>query len=147
MNEQKITLLEACRQRGLRMTRQREVIVRLLDSAEAHLDARDLLELARQAVPDIDKTTIYRTIRRLHSLGLIDELDLMHRLDHGGHFYEPLPGKMHLHIVCLGCGKVSEMQPESWALVEKEVEEAEQMQIERARVEIGGYCSGCRAEG
>ncbi len=136
-------LREECKNKGLRLTRQRAVIIDLLDSAEGHLDARELLEAARLQIPDIDKTTVYRTIRKLRLLGLIDELDLLH-FQHEGHFYEPLRGKMHLHAVCLGCGLVLEPQPESWQTVEHEVEESTGFSITMARVEMGGYCPRCR---
>jgi len=136
------SLKQACREKGIRMTRQREAIIDLLDSAENHLDAKKLLEEAKRRVPEIDKTTIYRTIRRLRKLGLIDELDLLH-FRHEGHFYEPLPDKMHLHIVCLGCGKVVEMRPKAWSEVEREIESSCDISIQIARCEVGGYCSRC----
>ncbi|BCW99458.1 MAG: transcriptional repressor [Armatimonadota bacterium] len=138
------SLSEACREKGLRMTRQRQVIVDLLENSREHLDAPTLLREARRRVPAIDKTTVYRTIKRLRKLGLIDELDLLHMGEHDGHFYEPLPEKMHLHIVCMQCGKVEDMQPETWAEMEREVETKRGYSIEMARVEIGGYCPACR---
>ncbi len=138
------SLAEACREKGLRMTRQRQVIVDLLENSREHLDAPTLLREARCRVPAIDKTTVYRTIKRLRKLGLIDELDLLHMGEHDGHFYEPLPEKMHLHIVCMQCGKVEDMQPETWAEMEREVETKRGYSIEMARVEIGGYCPECR---
>ncbi len=138
------SLSEACREKGLRMTRQRQVIVDLLENSREHLDAPTLLREARRRVPAIDKTTVYRTIKRLRRLGLIDELDLLHMGEHDGHFYEPLPEKMHLHIVCMRCGKVEDMQPETWASVEQEVQSRKGYTIEMARVEIGGYCPECR---
>lgn len=144
---EKQTLREACRARGVRMTRQREVIVELLDTSQEHLDARTLLEEARRRLPGIDKTTVYRTIRRLRKLGLIDELDLLHMGEHEGHFYETLPEKMHLHIVCMACGKVMEVMPPSWAAVEAEVEKESQFTIEMTRVEMGGWCRECRQAG
>ncbi len=139
-------LSEACREKGLRMTRQRAAIVDLLENASGHLDARTLLEEARARVPDIDKTTVYRTIRRLRKLGLIDELDLLHIGEHDGHFYEILPEKMHLHVVCVQCGVVEEPRPDSWRAVEREVEAATGFSIEMARVEMGGLCPACRAK-
>lgn len=125
------------------MTRQRSAVIDILDSSSEHLDARGLLDEARRRIPDIDRTTVYRTIRKLQDLGLIDELDLLH-YKHEGHFYEPLPDKMHLHIVCTGCGKVVEMRPEAWARVEREVEAGSGFSIETARVEMGGLCADCR---
>ncbi|MCC6485734.1 MAG: transcriptional repressor [Armatimonadetes bacterium] len=125
------------------MTRQRVAIVDLLDNAADHLDAKKLLEQAKRRVPDIDKTTVYRTIRRLRQLGLIDELDLLH-FRHDGHFYELAPDKMHLHIVCTGCGQVREASPQAWADVEREIQAQTGYTIEMARCEVGGYCPECQ---
>lgn len=138
-------LRAACREKGFRMTRQRDAIIGILDSATDHVDARRLLQEARIKVPDIDKTTVYRTIRRLRALGLLDELDLLH-YEHEGHYYEPLPDKMHLHIVCTSCGKVLEMRPQAWANVEREVEAGSGFSINTARVEMGGLCAECRRQ-
>ncbi len=136
-------LKEACREKGVRMTRQRTAIIDLLDSAKDHMDAKKLLEEARLRVPEIDKTTIYRTIRRLRKLGLIDELDLLH-FRHEGHYYEPAPDKMHLHIVCTGCGKVLELRPQSWSQVEREIQSESGYTIQVARCEVGGSCPECQ---
>lgn len=144
-NKKYSSLMEACQALGLRLTRQRRTIIDLLDSSEGHMDARRLLEEAKRRVPDIDKTTVYRTIRKLQKLGLIDELDLLH-FQHEGHYYETLPDKMHLHIVCLGCGKVMEMRPKALSVLESEVEVENDFKVELARIEIGGRCSTCRGK-
>ena len=76
--------------RGLRMTRQRRTILRVVETARQHLDASQILRRARKVDPAIDRVTVYRTLNLLKRHGLIDELDLMH-MEGEKHFYERRP--------------------------------------------------------
>src|SRR5215813_11333750 len=82
--------------RGLRMTHQRRTILSVVETAEKHLDASEILKRARKADPSIDRVTVYRTLGLLKRHGLIDELDLMH-LQGEKHFYERRPQRDHIH--------------------------------------------------
>ena len=75
------------KQRGLRLTRQRQILLELIDQTGAHLDAERLFQLAKERDPKINRVTVYRTLKMLKTGGLVDELDLMH---YGGdqHYYE-----------------------------------------------------------
>src|SRR5208282_5880957 len=64
--------------RGRRLTRQRRVIVRVMDTAQRHLDIDEIYERARKLDHHIHRVTVYRTVDLLKRLGLIDELDLLH---------------------------------------------------------------------
>ncbi|MBI3406508.1 MAG: transcriptional repressor, partial [Acidobacteria bacterium] len=64
--------------RGIRLTRQRRVIVQVVDGAQRHLDADEILERAKKLDPGVHRVTVYRTLDLLKRLGLIDELDLLH---------------------------------------------------------------------
>lgn len=93
--------------RGVRMTRQRRVILAVIENTPGHLDAASILRFARQNHPEIDRVTVYRTLGLLKRHGLIDELDLLH-LGGVGHYYEQRPLRQHLHLACLRCGRVVE---------------------------------------
>ena len=47
---------------GVRLTRQRRVLIETLQGAEEHVDAAALLELARKRDPQINRATVYRTL-------------------------------------------------------------------------------------
>ena len=95
--------------RGLRMTRQRRTILRIVETAKQHLDASQILRRARKIDAQIDRVTVYRTLKLLKRHGLVDELDLMH-LEGEKHFYERKPQRDHLHMACLRCGKILEFE-------------------------------------
>src|SRR5207245_6236381 len=86
--------------RGLRMTRQRRTILSVVETAQQHLDASQLLRRARKIDPGIDRVTVYRTLKLLKRHGLIDEMDLMH-LQGGNHCYARRLQSERLHIVKL----------------------------------------------
>ena len=65
-------------QRGLRMTKQRRVILQVMDTAEQHLDVDQILARAQKIDSGVHLVTVYRTIDLLKKQGLIDELDLLH---------------------------------------------------------------------
>ena len=71
-------LVKALAEKGIRLTRQRRVILSVMDSAEQHLDVDQILERAQRIDSDVHLVTVYRTIELLKKHGLIDELDLLH---------------------------------------------------------------------
>jgi len=132
--------------RGVRMTRQRRTILGVIDTAKQHLDASQILRRVRRLDPEIDRVTVYRTLKLLKRHGLVDELDLLH-LRGDGHYYERRPQRDHLHMACLRCGKIMEFESNLFDRLKGQVQRECQFHIVITRVEIGGYCSDCRAAG
>lgn len=135
---------QSLRQRGVRLTRQREILLNLIDKSGKHLDAESLYMLAKEQDPKLNRVTVYRTLKLLKNGGLVDELDLMH---YGGdqHYYETKMKQEHAHVICLRCGKVEEFFGEPLQKLRRQVEAHFGFQILLARTEIGGYCSHCQA--
>lgn len=131
------------KERGIRLTRQRQILLDLIDKSGKHLDAESLYQLARAEDPKINRVTVYRTLKMLKQGGLVDELDLMH---HGGdqHYYETRMKQEHAHVICLRCGKVEEFFGEPLQRLRRQIEDHFGFQILLARTEIGGYCSHCQ---
>ena len=131
------------RQRGVRLTRQRQILLELIDKTGEHLDAERLYRLAKERDPKINRVTVYRTLKMLKTGGLVDELDLMH---HGGdqHYYETRLKQEHAHAICLRCGKVEEFFGEPLQRLRKQVETHLGFQVLLARTEVGGYCAHCQ---
>jgi Fur family ferric uptake transcriptional regulator len=129
--------------RGVRVTRQRRVIVRVMDTAQRHLDADEILKRAKRLDPNVHRVTVYRTIDLLKNLGLIDELDLLH-LRGDRHYYESHAARDHIHVACLRCGKVREFESLLYEKLKRQIEHDLKLKITVTRTEIGGYCDECR---
>jgi Fur family ferric uptake transcriptional regulator len=129
--------------RGIRLTRQRRIILEIIETASQHLDAAQILRKAAKVDPEINRVTVYRTLALLKRQGLVDELDLMH-FKGDGHFYERRPQRDHMHMTCLRCGSVQEFESDLFDRVKGQVERDCRFHIMIARFEIGGYCVKCR---
>ena len=135
---------DSLKQQGVRLTRQRQILLSLIDDSGKHLDAETLFRLAKEKDPKLNRVTVYRTLKMLKESGLVDELDLMH---YGGdqHYYETRLKQEHAHVICLRCGKVEEFFGEPLQKIRRQVEQNLGFQILLTRTEIGGYCAHCQA--
>jgi len=137
-------LQDALRKRGIRLTRQRRVILEVMDSAEQHLDVDQILERAQKIDPEVHLVTVYRTIDLLKRQGLIDELDLLH-LRGDRHYYETHSPRDHIHVACLRCGKVREFESRLYEQLKEQISRDCHIQVTVSRTEVGGICTDCLA--
>jgi Fur family ferric uptake transcriptional regulator len=135
---------DSLKERGVRLTRQRQILLDLIDKSGQHLDAENLYLMAREKDPKLNRVTVYRTLKMLKAGGLVDELDLMH-IGGDQHFYETRLKQEHAHIICLRCGKVEEFFGEPLQRLRKQIEQHFGFEVLLARTEVGGYCSHCQA--
>jgi Fur family transcriptional regulator, ferric uptake regulator len=135
-------LQQAVRRLGIRLTRQRRVILQVMDDAEQHLDVDQILERAQKTDPDVHLVTVYRTIDLLKKHGLIDELDLLH-LRGDRHYYETHGPRDHIHVACLRCGKVREFESRLYEQLKEQIARDFGMKVTVSRTEVGGYCAEC----
>jgi Fur family ferric uptake transcriptional regulator len=135
---------DSLRGRGVRLTRQRLLLLELIDNSGLHLDAESLYQMAKERDAKLNRVTVYRTLKMLKESGLVDELDLAH-FDGEKHYYETRLKQEHAHVICLRCGRVEEFFGEPLQAVRGQVQSQLGFEIVFARTEIGGYCSHCQA--
>ena len=139
-------LTKALSERGIRLTRQRRVILQVMDNAEQHLDVDQIFARAKDLDSGVHLVTVYRTIELLKKQGLIDELDLLH-LRGDRHYYETHGPRDHIHVACLKCGKVREFESRLYEQLKSQIEKDFGMKVTISRTEVGGYCAECLANG
>ena len=139
-------LQQAAGARGIRMTRQRRVILQVMDDAEQHLDVDQIFARAKEIDAGVHLVTVYRTIELLKKERLIDELDLLH-LRGDRHYYETHGPRDHIHVACLKCGKVREFESRLYEQLKSQIEKDFGMKVTISRTEVGGYCAECLASG
>ena len=61
----------ALKQRGLRMTPQRQLILDAVASLHGHISADQVYQQVISQFPDVNVTTVYRTLEVLEELGLV----------------------------------------------------------------------------
>jgi Fur family ferric uptake transcriptional regulator len=138
-------LQQALGKRRIRLTRQRRVILQVMDDAEQHLDVDQILERAQKIDSGVALVTVYRTIDLLKKHGLIDELDLLH-LRGDRHYYETHGPRDHIHVACLRCGKVREFESRLYEQLKQQIARDFDMKVTVSRTEVGGYCAECLAQ-
>lgn len=90
---------------GHKMTPQRFMIVSALRHAKGHVSAAQITEQVREVYPFVDVSTVYRTLDVLKRLRLATSTDM----GGGDVVYEWAPAEPHHHLICTGCGHVSEL--------------------------------------
>jgi len=136
------SLIDALTLLRVRITRQRRLLVSIIQDSPKHLDATALLALAKEHDPDINLATVYRTLGLLKTRGLIDELDLMH-LEGEKHYYEAKTSSDHCHIACFNCGAIVEYASPLFEKLKKRIAADSGFRIRVARLELGGLCKRC----
>jgi Fur family transcriptional regulator, stress-responsive regulator len=98
-------LTELFRDRGLRVTPQRQAIFRLLHGNGRHPTVEALHDAARADMPTISLKTVYQTVHDLAAMGEVELLDL----GTGRVRVDPNVEAPHQHLVCTRCGLVRDV--------------------------------------
>ncbi|NNE91864.1 MAG: transcriptional repressor [Verrucomicrobiales bacterium] len=103
------------REKGLRKTAQRDVILEAAFSSDDHFTAEELWMKARKIDPKTSRATVYRTITLLLECGMLREIDL----GRDERVYDPnfIESPDHNHLICIDCGKVVEFEDENAAVL------------------------------
>ena len=101
-----ISLEERCVQAGMRMTDQRRVIARVIETSLDHPDVEELHRRAAAVDKRISISTVYRTVKLFEDSGIIER----HDFRDGRSRYETVSDDHHDHLIDLRTGKVVEFR-------------------------------------
>ncbi len=87
-------------------------------------------------------STVYRTLSALKETGAVREL----HLEGEQHHYELDKKKEHSHLVCLGCGRIIEVDSAAFEQAAAAAYKDYGFQVTTAQVELAGYCARCLEE-
>ncbi len=129
------------RQRGLRRTPERVLILEEIFKIHGHFDVDELYLQLRQKGAKVSKASIYRALPLFIDCGLIREVDFR-----DGHWhYEHIYGHaQHNHLRCLGCGEIQEFEEPGLKRLEEQLARQYGYQIRGHQLEVHGYCSNCQ---
>jgi Fur family transcriptional regulator, ferric uptake regulator len=136
---------ELIRQRGLKHSRQREVIAQAFFEMGGHVPVDALVTRVREQDPRVSVATVYRTMKLLAECGLA----VPRRFGDGQTRYEPSTrrhGDAHDHLICTACGAIVEFESERIAALQQRVARRHGFEIDTRRVELYGRCASCRAK-
>jgi Fur family ferric uptake transcriptional regulator len=128
------------REKGLRNTPEREMIIEEIFSIHDHFDVDELFLRMRNKKKIVSKASIYRIIPLLLESGLIKEVFF----EDGHLHYEHIYGhKHHCHIRCICCGRNLEFAEDEIVRIQNQIGKKYGFAITSYRFELLGYCSQC----
>ncbi|QEM69059.1 transcriptional repressor [Geobacter sp. FeAm09] len=128
--------------KGLRSTRQRDIILDFFLSTRQHVSVEELYLKIKASHPGIGHATVYRTLKLFTEAGLAREI-LLH--DGQTRYEHVSAGEHHDHLVCTGCNAIIEFEDETIEKLQKEIAELHGFTIRSHKLEIYGLCAACRA--
>ena len=133
-----INLEKKCIDKGLRLTDQRKVIVKLLE--ETIMDTKfhpDVDELHKRSIivdKKISIATVYRTVKLLEESNIIDK----HEFKESRSRYEAVTENHHDHLIDINSGEIVEFVDEEIEILKKKIADRLGYQLVDHRLEL--YC-------
>lgn len=123
----------------LGLTRQREVVLRVIRDAEGHLTANEVFANAKAVLPSISFATVYNSLRYLKESGHIAEIlfgNGASRFDRTTH--------RHDHAICTSCGKLVDIEMDIPDDIVKRAARHSKFKPESLEFTLRGKCPECK---
>ena len=134
-----LRLRQQAAERGLRMTPQRAVLLRVLSQTRTHPTADELYRKVRRLLPSVSHATVYRNLQELVQARLIATLERAGAAVQ----YDANPDDHH-HFVCTKCGSVSDIYLRDIGYaIDRTRSATAPSRIERAELQLHGVCAAC----
>jgi Fur family ferric uptake transcriptional regulator len=137
------TFIETLRQRGYRITPQREMIAEVVAHSGRHMTADEVFEEVRVRTRAINVATVYRTLDLLVEEGLASRADL----GGGRVVYATAHHGPHVHLVCQHCGRVIDADVASFVPLFQRIQAQHGFVCGSHHFAIYGLCAECRFDG
>lgn len=133
--------IDFLKDKGLKLTPQREKVLAIFLDKEKHFTVEDLYNLTKKKDSSIGQATVFRTLKLLVEAGIAAEVDFGDKKTRYEHKYGH---KHHDHIICTECGKLIEaMDPKIEKLQEKLCEKFSFKPLSH-KLKIFGICQQCQ---
>ena len=128
------SIIARCEARGLRLTEQRRVIARVLETADDHPDVEELYARASGIDPRISIATVYRTVKLFEEAGLLER----HEFGDGRARYEDAERDHHDHLIDITTGEVIEFVDEEIEALQEKIAQRLGYRLKGHRLELYG---------
>jgi Fur family transcriptional regulator, ferric uptake regulator len=127
------------RERGLRWTPQRRLLIEVMAETDGHITAVELVERCRAADPETTPSTVYRSLDVLEDLGLIRHC---HGVD-GREEFHVLPQTEHGHLFCQSCGRSWDIESDEAAALVRSLRRERGFRVDLSHLSVVGLCADC----
>ena len=132
---------ERLRSQGGRMTNQRRLLLSILESLGEHPTAEELLLIARERDPDLNLSTVYRTLRWLEAENLVSAR-LFAEERRQERFDAALPSEHH-HFMCTRCKNVIEFDTDLLNDIKSQFQDSSGVSVSTGSIVLYGLCPSC----
>jgi Fur family peroxide stress response transcriptional regulator len=135
-------LQSICRKHGLALTIQRRAILENLAGRNDHPTADQLYDSIKDQLKGVSKTTVYRILETLVSVGVIRKVsnpESISRFD--------ADTSRHHHLICVECGTVIDIHDEELNRLELPECFKSDFEFHDYSINFSGRCSRCRKTG
>jgi Fur family peroxide stress response transcriptional regulator len=130
---------KALKEIGLKITPQRQAILRFLDGNKNHPSADSIYSEVLKKYPAISFATVYNTLSKLASSGKVQELNI----DPGRKRFDPCTAA-HSHFYCRTCGNVFDVAFKIPFLSSMDnLKTVEEHQVDAIQLNFKGLCKNC----
>jgi Fur family ferric uptake transcriptional regulator len=132
--------LDRLQTNGHRITKPLKILVNILAGSEYILNPTEVFNLAKKKYPKIGLVTVYRSIEKMESAGLIERV---HMPDSCESFFQASEGHQHL-LICLNCGKAEYFEGENLQNFFQKIGSQNGYQIRDHWLQLFGICENCK---
>jgi Fur family ferric uptake transcriptional regulator len=126
-------------EQGYRMTPQRLMIVTAVENATDHTSAEEIFGQVVLKYPNVNISTVYRTLDLLEELGMVTKTDL----GGGSVRYHPAEKGHHHHLVCRDCGSIIQLNESALEQLKQSLLRDYNFVAELRHLGIRGRCVRC----
>ena len=134
------TIIDHLRNRGFRITPQREMIIQIITSSKDHMSAEEIFAEVQKNTKATNIATVYRTLDMLWEEGFACRNDF----SEGNTVYTTIHHGPHIHLVCRHCNQVLDVDPQVLVDLGKELNSKHGFTADLQHLSIFGICSHCK---
>lgn len=134
------SLVKDLKERGLRVTPQRAIILEAIEGLSGHITAEDIFTVVKEVNSYISLATVYRTLELLKELGLITESNMGTSTTH----YALRTHGTHHHAICRACGKTFDLSNSLFEPMVEQLRSNHNFVADANHMVVMGWCEGCQ---
>ena len=145
MKNYKKYAIKTLKEAGYKITRQRQMIVELLEKTEKALSPYDMRDMLKKQKINADVVTIYRILETFDGLSLAHKvLALNGYIRCSTERMKENKNSCHHYLLCKNCHKVDEVEGENLSKLENKIETTKNFRIDAHYLEFMGFCENCQ---
>ena len=127
------------RKRSVGLTRQRGLVLELVQAKDAHPTAAEVFHRAKKKMPGISFATVYNSLRFLKEAGMVREITFGKAASR----YDSETYR-HDHAICSACGKLVDFDLPGTVALQRAAARASRFEAESVHLTLYGRCQKCR---